>query len=251
MKVGSLFSGIGLMDFGLEQAGMETVWQVEYDDWRREVALPQNFSNTKKFKDVKEVGSHNLSTVDLICGGFPCQDISVANIAGKGLDGERSGLWSEFARIIRELRPRYVLIENVANLINRGLDRVLCDLAASGYDAEWQTLRASSFGLPHRRKRLFIVAYPTSNRPLSVSVFSRHHLQKLFTPRSVWNGTVLHLKDLQYHYVEIPEHLRMDDGRTFELSDIKRAVEGYGNGVAIPVAKWLAEQILRFDGETR
>jgi site-specific DNA-cytosine methylase len=94
----------------------------------------------------------------VLSGGFPCQDISYAG-KGEGIDGERSGLWSEYARIIRELRPRYVVVENVAALLGRGMERVLGDLAAIGYDAEWQSIRASDVGAPHRRERIWIVAH--------------------------------------------------------------------------------------------
>lgn len=131
LTVGSLFSGIGGLDLGLEQAGMETVWQVEFDDWARG-KLDENFPHTEKFKDVREVGKHNLRPVDLICGGFPCQDLSTLNHKREGLDGKRSGLWSEYYRIICELRPRFVVIENVASLLVDGFDRLLSDLSGGG-----------------------------------------------------------------------------------------------------------------------
>jgi DNA (cytosine-5)-methyltransferase 1 len=99
----------------------------------------------------------------VICGGFPCQDISSAKYSsGKGVDGingTRSGLWSEFYRLVRALRPDYVVIENSPNLTAKGLDRVLCDLAEGGYDAEWDCVRAHDFGAPHLRERLYLVAY--------------------------------------------------------------------------------------------
>jgi len=101
----------------------------------------------------------NGCSIDVICGGFPCQDISFAG-KGAGITGERSGLWSEYARIIGEVRPRYVIVENVAALLGRGLGRVLGDLAALGYDAEWHCIPASAVGAPHRRDRVWIVAYP-------------------------------------------------------------------------------------------
>lgn len=248
MKVGSLFSGIGGLDLGLEQAGMKTVWQVEYDDWARQ-RLEENFPHTEKFKDVREVGKHNLSPVDLICGGFPCQDVSTLNDERGGLEGKQSGLWFEYARIICELRPPYVLIENVTALVNAGLDRVLCDLAASGYDAEWQIIPAAALQLPHRRERLFIVAYTTSERLFSFSVFPRNHLQDLFSNRrqAVWNGTTVCLNDLRYRYPEIPSDLCVDDGVSYDVSDVKSAVKGYGNAVCPPVAKWIGERILEFD----
>ncbi len=159
---GSLFAGIGGIDLGLERAGMTCEWQVEKDEYAQKV-LAKHWSDVARFRDVRDCGSGNLGAVDLITGGFPCQDVSAAG-RGAGLEGERSGLWREFARIIRELRPCYVLVENVPMLLHRGIDRVLGDLAACGYDAEWQCLPAAAFGAPHRRDRVFIVAYTNRNR---------------------------------------------------------------------------------------
>lgn len=156
LTFGSLFSGIGGLDLGLERAGLQCAWQVEIDDYATKV-LAKHWPNTPRFRDVRECGKHTLTHVDVIAGGFPCQDISDA---GKqiGIDGERSGLWKEFYRIVCELRPRYVIVENVAALLHRGMGRVLGDLAACGYDAEWQILSAESVGAPHLRERVFIVA---------------------------------------------------------------------------------------------
>lgn len=247
LTVGSLFSGIGGLDLGLEQAGMKTVWQVEFDDWARG-KLDENFPHTEKFKDVREVGKHNLRSVDLICGGFPCQDISVSNYRGLGLEGERSGLWSEFFRLICDLRPRYTLIENVPNLLVRGGTRVLSDLASIGYDAEWQTIRAATFGLPTRRKRLFIIAYPRSKRTEAFQVYSSSMPQSY---QSRWADSIqLCFETVGYKTVRIPDHLRMDTGISFELSEIEAAVKGYGNAVAPPVAKWIGERIIEFDEAT-
>ena len=167
MNVGSLFSGIGGFDLGFERAGMRVSWQVELDPYCRAV-LARHFPDAARFEDVQEVGVGSLDPVDLICGGFPCQDLSSAG-RGAGIDGARSGLWSEFARIVRELRPRYVVVENVPALLtgkgkrwDRGpISRVLGDLAEAGYDAEWSCLSAREFGAPHLRKRVWIVAYPS------------------------------------------------------------------------------------------
>lgn len=159
MKVGSLFSGIGGFELGFERAGFEVAWQVEIDPWCRKV-LAKHWPSVPRYEDVREVGAHNLAPVDVIIGGFPCQDISAAG-KGAGIDGERSGLWREYARLIDELRPRYAVMENVGALLYRGLGRVLGDLAEIGYDADWQILPASAFGAPHRRERIWIVAYPT------------------------------------------------------------------------------------------
>lgn len=159
MKIGSLFSGIGGLELGLERSipNAKTVWQVEKDPYARAV-LAKHWPETKRFKNVEKVGAHNLESVELICGGFPCQDLS---IAGKqaGIDGARSGLWREFARIIGEIQPRFVIVENVPALLGRGMDRVLGDLAARGYDAIWDCIPAAFVNAPHRRDRLFIVGF--------------------------------------------------------------------------------------------
>lgn len=158
--VGSLFAGIGGFDLGFERAGFEVKWQVEIDPWCRKV-LAKNFPNAARYEDVRTVGAHNLSRVDVIAGGFPCQDISLAGTGAGIADGTRSGLWSEFSRTICELRPRFVLVENVSALLGRGMGRVLGDLAAVGYDAEWEIVSAADAGAPHLRERVWIVAYPS------------------------------------------------------------------------------------------
>ena len=158
MTFGSLFSGIGGIDLGLERAGMTCAWQVEIDPWCRQV-LTKHWPNVRRYEDVSAVGGDTLEPVELIAGGFPCQDVSVAGQRAGIQDGNRSGLWSEFHRIIRELRPRYVFVENVPGLLTNGMGRVLGDLADIGYDAEWEVLSAADVGAPHLRKRVFIVAH--------------------------------------------------------------------------------------------
>lgn len=159
MTFGSLFAGIGGFDLGFERAGMTCKWQVEIDPFCRKV-LAKHWPSVTRYEDVRTVGRHNLEWVDVLCGGFPCQDISNAGKRA-GIDGERSGLWREFHRIICELRPRYVVVENVAALLVRGIGRVLGDLAACGYDAEWDCLPAGAFGAHFLRDRTFIVAENT------------------------------------------------------------------------------------------
>jgi DNA (cytosine-5)-methyltransferase 1 len=158
---GSLFAGIGGFDLGFERAGMTCKWQVEIDPFCQRV-LAKHWPHVQRFDDVRTVGSHNLERVDVLCGGFPCQDISSAG-AKAGLVGEQSGLWFEMSRLVRELRPRYVVVENVSDLLARGLGTVLGDLAACGYDAEWDCIQAAAIGAPHGRDRLWLVAYPNTN----------------------------------------------------------------------------------------
>jgi DNA (cytosine-5)-methyltransferase 1 len=163
VKFGSLFCGIGGFDLGLERAGMQCAWQVEIDPYAQKV-LAKHWPDVRRHADVctfpPEEGDWE---VDVICGGFPCQDISYAG-KGAGLAGARSGLWYEFARIIGQLRPRYVIVENVSALLTRGMGEVLGTLASLGYDAEWHVIPASAVGAPHRRDRIWIVAYvPDAN----------------------------------------------------------------------------------------
>ena len=158
LTVGSLFAGIGGFDLGLERAGMSVRWQVENNPWCQRV-LAKHWPHVQRYGDIRAIDWGTVPRVDLLCGGFPCQDLSVAG-KGAGLAGERSGLWFEYAKAIDALKPRYVIIENVAALRSRGLDQVLGALAELGYDAEWHVLSACQFGAPHTRERLFVVAYP-------------------------------------------------------------------------------------------
>jgi len=157
---GELFAGIGGFSLGLERAGMKCKWQVEIDPYATAV-LSKHWPDVPRHDDVRTFPPTHTHTqdfsVDLICGGFPCQDISVAG-KGAGLAGERSGLWNDFARIIRAVRPRWVVIENVPALTARGLGTVLGDLAEIGFDAEWHCIPASAVGAPHQRERIWIVA---------------------------------------------------------------------------------------------
>lgn len=174
---GSLFTGIGGLDLAVERVtGAECAWQCEFDDWRRSV-LERRWGAIQ-YDDVRRMEAHEpecdmdedctcgagVQPVDLICGGFPCQDVAT-NGKRKGIEGERSGLWSEYARLIRILRPRYVFVENVPGLLARGMGRVLGDLASLGFDAEWMCVRASDAGALHHRRRVFILAYSNENGP--------------------------------------------------------------------------------------
>ena len=159
MKFGSLFSGIGGFDLGFEQAGMECAWQCEIDKHAQAV-LARHWPGVPCYEDVRDVRRDNVAAVDLVCGGFPCQDVSVAGKRA-GLAGERSGLWFEFCRVIEELRPKWVVIENVPGLLssNGGADfaTILAGLVECGYGVSWRILDAQYFGVAQRRRRVFIV----------------------------------------------------------------------------------------------
>lgn len=161
----SLFAGIGGFELGLERSGgFKAVASCEINPKCRHL-LKHHWPEVPAYDDVCSLTADRLVadgiTVDAVCGGFPCQDISFAG-NGAGLAGERSGLWREYARLIREIRPKRVIVENVAALLGRGLGDVLGDLAALGYNAWWDCIPASAVGAPHRRDRLWLVAYPGS-----------------------------------------------------------------------------------------
>ena len=158
--IGSLFAGIGGFDLGFERAGFRSSWQVEINPVCRAV-LADRFPHAKQYEDVREVGKHNLSRVDVLTGGFPCQDLSTMG-KRKGLAGQRSGLFFEVVRILTELQPRWVVLENVTGLLscNNGEDfqTVIETLADCGYMGFWRVLNAQYFGVPTSRRRVFIVA---------------------------------------------------------------------------------------------
>jgi DNA-cytosine methyltransferase len=162
LNVLDIFSGIGGFSIGLEKAGMQTVAFCENNLFCQKI-LKNHWKSIAVFSDVSTLTIDDFITlpkIDVIAGGFPCQDISCA---GKqlGINAKRSGLWKEFKRLINEIKPKYAIIENVANLRGNGLITVLQDLWEIGYDAEWHCIPASAFGAPHRRDRIWIIAYST------------------------------------------------------------------------------------------
>ena len=185
MKIGSLFSGYGGLDLAvMNVTGAEMAWHCEWEDAPSAI-LDKHFPGVPNYRDVTKVDFTQVEPVDILTGGFPCQDLSLAGKREGLKDGTRSGLWSEFARAIETLKPRLVVIENVRGLLSatatnpdlehcpwcmgesedgkpvlRALGAVLGDLADIGYDAKWQGVRASDAGAPHTRFRVFIVAYP-------------------------------------------------------------------------------------------
>jgi DNA (cytosine-5)-methyltransferase 1 len=231
---GSLFAGIGGFDLGFERAGMTCKWQVEIDDYASRV-LAKHWPNVHRERDIRECGAHNLQPVDVICGGFPCQDISYAGL-GAGLDGERSGLFFEAIRVVRELQPRVVVLENVAALLTRGLDRVLGALAEIGYDAEWHCIPAAIFGAHFRRDRIFVIA--------SRSIPGRVRSQRIRPDKNrAWS---------EQQFARLVEHeLRVcvPAGKNKRVSDGVPArmdrLRGLGNAVVPQVAEWIGQRVVQ------
>jgi DNA (cytosine-5)-methyltransferase 1 len=233
LTFGSLFAGIGGFDLGFERAGMVCKWQVEIDDYATRV-LEKHWPNVHRERDIRECGSHNLKRVDVICGGFPCQDISYAGL-GAGLEGERSGLFFEAVRLVRQLQPRFVVLENVAALLTRGLDRVLGTLAEIGFDAEWHCIPSGVFGSHFRRDRMFIIA----SRPFTSCV----RLQRIGTPENrTWSEqqfTRLVERELRV-CVPCGKGQRVSDGVSRRVDRLR----GLGNAVVPQVAEWIGRKIV-------
>lgn len=161
--LGSLFSGIGGLEMGLESTGrFETEWQSEVDPYCVGV-LARNFPKAIQLGDIEGIDENAIKNVDVVCGGFPCQDISTAG-KGAGLDGSRSSLFFRAMEIVRRIEPSCVVIENVRNLLNKGFERVLGAFSDIGYNAEWQCISAKDQGYCHKRERVFIVAYSAGIR---------------------------------------------------------------------------------------
>ena len=266
LTFGSLFAGIGGFDLGFEQAGMKCKWQVENNPFATKV-LNKNFPGVPRFKDVRAfakqvgdmgpaneegevfcelcqdyfsdcecVGAQQLLDMDLwvdvICGGFPCQDTSNGGTR-LGLEGARSGLWTEFNRIIRALGPRFVAVENVGALTVRGLQQILGDIHQSGFNAEWQTLSASRFGFPHKRDRLFIVAYASSER-LEGRDSTTGALQIAAKALDITRNRM---------HVSEPFGIRTING----IPNYVDRITGLGNAVVPQLAEWIGRRIMEVE----
>ena len=164
LTVGSLFSGIGGFDLGLEQAGLKVIWQSEIEPYSCAV-LKKHWPDVPNIGDITKVNWKTIERPNILCGGYPCQPFSFAGFR-KGNNDPRH-LWPEFRKAIRILQPDYAIMENVRGHLSLGFKEVLKDLAHIGYNAEWQVIPASSVGAPHKRERLIIVAYPNNSRKKS------------------------------------------------------------------------------------
>lgn len=239
MRVLDLFAGIGGFSLAAHWMGWETVAFVEREPFCQKV-LAKNFPGVPIYDDVRTYNGDEHSA-DIVCGGFPCQDVSTAG-AGVGIEGERSSLYRELLRIVRVLRPQFVVMENVAVLLGRGLGRVLGDLSEIGYDAEWRVFSACELGFPHSRERVFLVAYPCG-KPRSFRILDRYCREvagrdqasgewgKDWLKPEMATRTDSILSAWQKQYAASPL-ARSDDG----VSDLVDRVRGLGNTIMPQIA---------------
>jgi DNA (cytosine-5)-methyltransferase 1 len=241
MTHGSLFTGIGGIDLGFERAGMKTVWQVEINEFSRRV-IKKNWPLLR----------HQGFQCDVISGGFPCQDISIANRKGRGLKGERSGLWYEMLKTIGLLRPKYAVIENVPKIAERGLHEVLSSLAEAGYNAEWFTLPACDVGAPHRRERTFVVAYSTevrwhdgihNHRQDALQKNGEWDISEDIKSGLQWERWLIQNSEADNGKISKGDFFGVDDGISEDMDRIK----ALGDAVVPQVAEYIGRNLMRFE----
>lgn len=208
MKVGSLFSGIGGMDLAAEWAGMKVIWQCEIDPFCRRV-LKKHWPEVELHGDIKEIKGTDIERPDILIGGYPCQPYSEAG-KQRGAADDRH-LWPEFKRLIEEIRPNWVIGENVSNHVELGLDDVLSDLETIGYTAQAFIIPSCAVQAPHQRDRVFVVANSSSERLQK----SNKHTQFMFEDKKsdpgTWNGRRLDQPGIQ----------RVVDGVSDQLDRLK------------------------------
>jgi DNA (cytosine-5)-methyltransferase 1 len=249
LTVGSLFAGIGGIELGLESTGgFETRWQVECDPYAQKV-LAKHWPDCGRWDDVRTFPPSPVEDwrIDVMCGGFPCQDISVAG-RRRGLRGERSGLFFEAIRVARLLKPSFIILENVARLLVGSMGTILAELAESGYHAEWECLPACAFGADHQRDRVFVLAYPVREqrsffRPCETTDESGK-LWKTINPwckeRHKWLGQSKRLRADSLRRSVAAGVCGMADGVPAQLERLACL----GNSVVPQVATWVGERIL-------
>lgn len=290
LTFGSLFAGIGGFDLAFEQAGATCLWQVEIDQKCRKVLEAHFPSVDRTVLDVKEAGKHNLKPVDLVCGGFPCKNLSTAGDR-KGLKGEHSILWFEFYRIVEELKPTWIVIENVPGMLSSNSGRdfgiILHGLDKLRYHVIWRTLDAQYFGVPQRRKRVFIVGHLRDNNfteiffnsGISTRTFKTNKKsEQECTERTIPSPYIFDGRNMTTHSISIPLQSKKSGGYSlnyypilYQNNRLRRLtpvecerLQGFpdgwtlsskfdasryrqlGNAVCVPVANWIARQIISF-----
>jgi DNA (cytosine-5)-methyltransferase 1 len=252
LTIGSVFSGIDGLALGLIRAGWGPVlWQVEIDPFCQQV-LQHRFPGSRKYGDIREVQKGTLEKVDVFCGGFPCQDVSSAG-KREGLSGPKSGLWTEFRRIIEENQPEWVVIENVASGHRRWLPRVRFDLELLDYSSCAYSLSAAEVGAPHLRRRIFVVANSNSEHFLKQQggEGGTSREDSLFPGIARENGVAQDSERLQAlcsssSWPSPPRFSRVDDGFPYRM-DRNKAL---GNAV-VPQCMEIIGRILMEARQTR
>ena len=249
IKMGSLFAGIGGFEKGAEMAFNEagiphqTLWQVEQNKYCQKV-LARHWPTAKIYDDVRNIKKDNVAPVDVIMAGFPCQDISSAGLQRGIYEGEKSSLWWEVWRIARDLRPRVLVLENVANILRLGGSDVVGSLTEIGYNAEWSIISARERGACHLRERWFCVAY-TKSRPSS----HRDTIIEAKEDREAWSNSIefgqQYPQGLQSTFWQRHPHpsafCRVDDG----IPNRSHRLKALGNAIVPQCSQYVFECIIK------
>ena len=249
IRLGSAFSGIGGFELGLHWAipNLQTVWQIEKDKFCQKV-LKKHWPNSQLHEDITTINTKELSDIDILCAGFPCTDLSEANIKGKGLYGKKSGLFWDLCRIIRDFRNQkrqipIILLENVTGLTFRGLGTVLGEISQIGYSIEFFTVKARSFGAPHIRERWFGICYIanphiSSTQEQSVNPW-RLETESRFKRGSGENDGVYSKNYWQEGPIESPL-CSLDDGISNRMARLK----ALGNAIVPQCSEWIGKRLI-------
>ena len=243
LTFGSCFAGAGGLDLGLERAGMVCRWQIEVDEFCRRV-LEKHWPNVRRYGDIRNVDAEELERVDVVAGGFPCVDVSNAGKRA-GISAERSGLYRQAIRTFRLVRPRALLLENVAALLGRGMGTLLGDLASEGLDAEWDCVSTADLGAPAVRDRVFTIAYPTEHRLEGNFRGALAQVSKDGPPKTLdaWNSSSSPFREWPKLLAE-SRVIRVPGGFAAWLDRPKQRLKAIGNCVSPQVAEWIGRRIL-------
>lgn len=261
MTHGSLFSGIGGFDLASEWMGWENLFHCEWNEFGQKI-LKYYWPQAKSYGDITKTDfSIWRGRIDILTGGFPCQDASIAKQHGhgqKGLEGDRTGLWTHMVRAIREIRPKYIVAENVENILrtNDGRDfrTIISELDGMGYNAEWRVTRASEVGACHHRSRCYLVAYPNSIGQFKTKSFFSNVIQEIPQRRRFIAGTTA---SVGISWKVEPSVQFMDDGISSELDGITfskwiaESIKAAGNAIVPQVAFQIFKAIEKFNLQTQ
>lgn len=248
IKIGSVFAGIGGFELGLERSwgNAETIWQVEREKFCQKI-LQKHWPKSTIYNDVRDITKDNVKPVDVLIGGFPCQDISLAGNQKGVNNGERSSLWWEMWRIASDIRPRVIIMENVANIIRLGGVDVIGSLTQIGYDCEWTIISARQFGAPHLRERWFCVAYTASphdqrrtkkSRTMGQNEKTQPSLSRCSNVSPLWNNKTTG----DWTGIGVESAIcRVVDGIPNRVDRLK----SLGNAIVPQCSQWVGDQVLK------
>jgi len=251
MRHGSLFSGVGGFDLAAELAGYTNVFSCEIEPFNQNI-LRHYWPEAVHYGDITTTDfSKHRGEIDIITGGFPCQDLSISNTkkgAIKGIAGKRTGLWRHYERAIREIRPSAIVFENSPMLLSGGLEHVLCDLSRIGYDCEWRCFYATQFGFPHGRKRIYGVAYSVQGR--FNDIIKQGGILRQILPQGRARQANVPMPTKRFNAKSNYSSVRMDDGFPKRLHN-NGSIQAMGNAIVPHIALSIFQELNKILSESK